>query len=255
MKMETVDVEMQRLVAGSLTTEQGDTILTFTEGASGVAESLCGSMAQGNSGSHASLCAWVHPDTMLATILHVQGRHTVFSPVRAYDTRAVYECTLDDLRLMGGYQSMVGALDGMRHYDRRQYGVPSHVRVSRVPALPLTDDEEMLLEALRDAIVDDYRLMVRLGDDECKYANDLLASDKLMSVLRVFDRLGDDMLPLASLAFAVEHSNAVMQVLWPYMRVVAHLDDIEQWGGEAAMACVMDWRGPHPRYDSRRLNH
>ncbi len=246
----SVCVEIERLVAGSLANEQGDTILAFTEGASGVAEELCTIMEQGNSARHASLCAWIHPGTMKVTILHVQGRHTVFSQVRAYDTRVVYECTPSDLRRMGGYVSMITALDGMRHYDERQYGMSPLVNVNRVPDSPLTEDEQTLLGALIEAINNDSRVMVALGDDECRQANDLLASPRLLSILRVFSHLSDDMLPLASLAFAVEHSCPGIQVLWPYMRLVAHFDEVEQWGEEAEKACMLDWRGPHLRKTS-----
>ena len=247
MKTDAVSVDVERLVAGSLTTQQGDTILAFTEGASDVAESLCTIMAQGNSTSHASLDAWIHPDTMRVTMMHVQGGHNVFSKVRAYDTRVVYECTPDDLRRMGGYASMVAALDGMRHYDHRQYAMNPTVTVNKVMAQPLTADEQLLLDTLQEAIIHDSRVMLRLGDDECRHASELLKSPRLLSLLRVFDRLGDEMLPLASLAFAVEHECQGMQVLWPYMRVVAHFDDVKAWGDEAGEACLMDWTTPELR--------
>ena len=244
MKTEAVSVEVERLVAGSLTTQQGDTMLAFTEGASDVAESLCSMMAQGNSTTHASLYAWIHPDTMRATIMHVQGGHNVFSKVRAYDTRVVYECQPFDLRRMGGYASMVTVLDGMRHYDHREYALDPMVRVNKVVAQPLTADEQLLFDTLQEAIIHDHRIMLRLGDDENRYASELLKSPRLLSLLRVFDHLDDDMLPLASLAFAVEHACPGMQALLPYMRVVAHFDDVKSWDDEAEGACIMDWTTP-----------
>lgn len=247
MKTDAVSVEVERLVAGSLTTQQGDTILAFTEGASDVAESLCSIMAQGNSSSHASLYAWIHPDTMRVTMMHVQGGHDVFSKVRAYDTRVVYECMPDDLRRMGGYASMVTVLDGMRHYDHRQYAMDPTVTVNKVMGQPLTADERLLLGMLQEAIIHDRRVMLRLGNDESRYASELLKSPRLLSLMRVFDHLGDDMLPLASLAFAVEHACQGMQALWPYMRVVAHFDDVKSWGDEAEEACIMDWTTPELR--------
>ena len=247
MNTDAVSVEMERMVAGSLTTRQGDTIMAFTDGVSGVAEDLCAIMAQGNSASHASLYAWIHPDTMRATMIHVQGQHTVYSQQRAYDTRAVYECMPNDLRRMGGYSSMVKAIDGMRHYDECQYAINPIVTVNPKPLQPLTEDEQILLDTLQMVIEHDTRMMLRIGDDECLYASDLLKSQRLLSILRVFDCLSDNILPLASLAYAVEHSCYGMQMLWPYMRVVAHFDDVETWGDEVNDACIMDWTTPKLR--------
>ena len=237
-----VTVSIQHLVRGSLSCEPGDKVLSATACVSQAMEQLCAMLDEGASNSHASFFVMTPLITGMPVIAHVQGAMTVFgNGVRHYATRAVYECETDDLEKAGGYYSLLPVLDGMRHYEKVEFDAPAERKVEVDGKRELTAHERALYEYMAYSIVHDTRLFIKLNEDECWRADDVRRSPRLAALLHAIDHLPPAWRDRASLAFSVECKEGPMQELLPDMRFIAHHDSIDEWGGEAAGACCLDW--------------
>jgi len=241
-------IHIAHKVMGSLTTEQGDTVLSYTRGVSQDAGSLCLLTGQGAPSGYASLYVLTHFRGGVLHIAHVQGNHTVFAGgVRNYATRAVYECTLGESDNVGGYLPILKSLDAMRHYDTPDYGASDVYHVEFAIPHALDADEQLLNAYIAYCLVHDVRLLIHLGADECLYADTVRQSPRLAILLRAIDHLPPLWRHRISLAWAVEYSCVAAVTLLHQLDIVAHTDDADHWTGADSKVLRIDWTGLHPQ--------
>ena len=234
----TIRIEHQ--VMGSLTTQPGDCLLSYTDGVSSTAEGACQLAAGTESTDYASWWMIADPMERMTRYIHVQAQYTKFGGVRAYNTRAVYECRHEDIVLVGGNAPILGSLDRMRLYDKPEYSALAERMViddSPVANLP---DLPVLSHLLLDCLNANHQVFIRLGDDEKFYADELRKSPRLLTLLRAIDQLPGQWPTMVSVAFGVESTSPFMQSLGTIFNVVAHYDDSNLWS-HSANACLIDW--------------
>ena len=244
--MSTTTIHIAHKVLGSLTTQQGDTVLSFTPGVSNAAQQLAMLSAAGAPAGHASFYVLPHARAGMLHLIHVQGDHTIFANgIRKYATRAVYECPLEETDRIGGYTPVVDALGAMRHYDTTDYNATDMHEVKVARKLRLNADELTLHAYIAYALTHGCRIFIHLGSDEQHYADELRQSARLEALLHAIDHLPPLWRHLTSMAFAVVSSCQAAQALEP--TIVAHLDDTAMWQG-TPNALFIDWTGDHPHW-------
>lgn len=234
-------------VMGSLANRPGDTLLACTDGVTPAANQLCMLTAMGAAEDHASLYLLPKEESGRLYISHVQGAHNVFAGgARRYATRAVYECSLDDSDLTGGYTPIIGSLDGMRHYDRQEYGASDIRQIETPPSNELAPDEKTIYSCIAHCLARGGAMAVKIGDDDRLKADDLRKSGRLAALLHAIDHLPPSWRHRASLSFAVEHGCTGAVALLQHVAVIAHFDDVRAWEADASFSLSMDWTGAHP---------
>ena len=244
-------IRIEHQVMGSLTTRPGDSVLSYTDGVSESAEALC-TLADGvESTDHASLWVLSEPQEPVARFIHVQAQYTRFGGVRAYNTRAVYECSHADVAEAGGYAHVLGMLDRMRPYEQPEYGVAAEREVP-VEVGGLSDDcaqdAALLRSCLLEGLATHCPVMIRLGADEMRYADDLRQSHRLLTLLQVIDELPQGWPSAVSVAFGVDSTSPFTQQFQHAFQVVAHFDDASLWDCPAGTV-VADWTGDRLKVD------
>ena len=249
--MSKTTIHIAHKVMGSLTTKQGDTVLSFTPGVTSAAQQLAMLAVAGAPADHASLYVLPHARAGMLHLVHVQGDHTIFANgVRKYATRAVYECPLEETDRVGGYTPVVNALNAMRHYEATDYNASDIHQVTFTRKHPLTPDEQALHAYIAYALTHGCRLFIHLGSDERRYADELRQSPRLEALLHAIDHLPSTWRHLTSMAFAVESTCQAAQTLQP--TIVAHLDETTAWKGADGTALLIDWTGDHTQWVGNR---
>lgn len=244
-----MNIKIEQKTFGSLTTEMGDGVLSYTAGISNAADQLGGLFRMSSSGSlsdeYSSFYMLNNPANGIHTLLHVQGGHTAFKGQgRSYDTRCIYEIAdaeMDSIDYL--HSPLLGCLRQMRHYDRREFGVDSDVQIELDSQPPLNDVEQLLLDLLTYGIVHNRQLFVRLGAADVFYAEKLLTAPKLRVLLRVIDALPKAMRRYASLGYALNSESMGTRALADQLQLIAHVDDINLWGNAIRSGLILDWQG------------
>lgn len=239
-----VVVEIQHLAMGALSTVQGDTTLSYTDGVSSAASDICALVADNAASDYASVYIIGSNATKGMTLLHVQGNHVVMgNGTRAYATRVAYECSEACIEDAGGYAPIIDVLDRMRLYNKQEWGVDANYTLTPKQQKDMTPEEATLFDAIRYCLENRCRLFVKLGDDEKMKADEVRHSRRLKTILNAIDRLQPDQRLEANLAFSTDAMAAA--TLLPAMRIVAHHDSISNWGQAAENAMIMDWTSPN----------
>ena len=248
-KMQTTakTIRIEHKVMGSLTTEQGDTVLSYTPGVSPDADTLCAMTAEGVAEGHAS---WLLlPRGNGACILHVQGVYTVFSGgLRSYATRAVYELSAADIDKAGGLVPVLPALRQMHPYKIRVPGSTPETMIPQVESHDLSQDAAALRLLMAYALVNQRRLFIRLGDDERQVGDEIRTSRRLTDLLAAVDSLPSSSRHRVGVAFSLEATEKGYRPLLTMMTVVAHLDPVEAWGDASENAVLVDWTDTRPAW-------
>jgi hypothetical protein len=246
-KMQTTakTIRIEHKVMGSLTTEQGDTVLSYTPGVSPDADTLCAMTAEGVAEDHAS---WLLlPRGNGACILHVQGAYTAFSGgLRSYATRVVYELSAADIDMAGGFVPVLPALHRMHPYEKRVPGTTPETVIPPVEPHDLSQEAAKLRLLMAYALVNHRRLFIRLGDDERQVGDEVRTSRRLTDLLAAVDSLPSPSRRRVGVAFSVEATERGYRPLMTMMTVVAHLDPVEAWGDASENAVLVDWTDTRP---------
>ena len=240
---------LQYKVMGSLTGEMGDGMLAYTDGVSAAADMLCTLFADTADHGYASMFFLTNPDARLYQTVHVQPAHVTFpGHGRAYTTRVVYETSLEQMARPGvSLAQMVEALDRMRLYDQRQPGGSPLTVDGMVAPQPLSDVETRLYQYIVYGIMHQRQLFIQLGPDE-RLAGDLLRrSARLNALLRAIDHLPPEVRPYVSMGYGVDSGSRGTIALFGQLMVIAHHDDISQWGNASTEGMVIDWTGEQLR--------
>ena len=234
-------IEVQHIVMGSLVNEQGDGVLSFTNGISDNANMLCSALAADACRSHASVCVLNLPTEETSILIHVQGDHVVFGGgTRTYTTRVVYECRHDVLSQCGGWFPLLPVLDKMRYYDHREFGTSADCWIEEDEMMPLTEHERHLLTLVEQGR-GERKVMVKLTDADQLYAEKVLLSPHLASLLRVTAHLMAERNEYLSFAFSVDADSGIANLLTPYLHVIAHNDPVERWVAKEGDDITVDW--------------
>lgn len=242
-----IRINVEHFVAGSPLNERGDGTLSYTAGVSPMAEQLAALFADKLPIDHALFFALVNPDTNLFTIMHAQGDYTRFEGQgRAYNTRIVYELTREAHATSGldrRLTPLVAALDKMRPYDTRVFGQPNDLTIDEtIGSAPLSLDEQLLHDVLIHAVVNNLQLYIHLGESDKQTGDNVRKSPKLQALLHAIDALPQGIRGYVSLGFSLEAATPVSQTLADHLLVIAHHDDIDDWG-DATRACIqVDWQ-------------
>lgn len=238
---------VENKVFGSLTNVQGDGVLAYSSGISAAADSF-GSLLTGTpqsplSDQYASIYFLQNPDNGLNTILHVQGNYTVFSGMaRAYDTRCVYEVSPQQFALINyRYTPLIAALDRMHRYNQHEYGVPNQLEIDDAATPALSPAEQWLHRMLVHSLVSGKRIFIKLGEGDRLTGDDIRRSPKLATLTHAIDSLPLAIRPYVSMGYSVDAASAASRALIAHLLVVAHHDDVQQWGPAAQGHITIDW--------------
>lgn len=246
-----IRINVEHFVAGSPLDERGDGTLSYTAGISQMAEQLAALFVDKLPTSHALLFALVNPDTNLMTIMHAQGDYTRFEGQgRAYNTRIVYELTRETHATKGldrRLSPIIAALDKMHPYDSRVFGQPNELTIDEtIGKAQLTPDEQTLHDVLVHAVVNNQQLFIRLGESDKLAGDNVRQSPKLQALLHAIDALPQGIRGYVSLGFSLIAETPVSQIMTDHLLVIAHHDDINNWGEAARAALQVDWQEAKP---------
>lgn len=230
----TLQVEYK--VMGSLASTPGDTVLTYTPGVSAQADVLCSWLNRGAEEHTTAFYAFVHPENGLLTLAFTQGAAVRFGSSRAYTTRSVFELTQEECMRQGWLLTpLVTALRTVQTEQHEEAATQAdhHLMVQDYATERLTEEERRLSQTIAQCVRKDKRLFIRLGEDE----------HQLPTLLHAIDALPDDLRRQVSLGFNVSSRCAASRMLAPYLRVIAHRDDLSGWSPQHDRIVMEDWRG------------
>lgn len=234
-----LSLHVERKVMGSLASTPGDTALAYTPGVSPQADVICSWLNRGAEDETTALYAFVHPENGLLTLAFARGAAIRFGSSRAYTTRSVYEIDDEEHARIGRLLTpLVMAMpplmaeDGENHQEEANLQVDNRLMVLDYTPAPLTDEENRLSHTIRQCIRQNKKLMIQLGDDK----------RQLLTILHAIDALPDDLRCQATLGYDVSGKCAASRVLAPYLRIIAHHDDLSGWRPQLASTIVEDWR-------------
>ena len=234
-----LSLHVERKVMGSLASTPGDTVLAYTPGVSPQADVICSWLNRGAEDETTALYAFLHPENGLLTLAFARGAAIRFGSSRAYTTRSVYEIDDEEHARIGRLLTpLVMAMpplmaeDGENHQEEANLQVDNRLMVPDYTPAPLTDEESRLSHTIRQCIRQNKKLMIQLGDDK----------RQLLTILHAIDALPDDLRRQATLGYDVSGKCAASRVLAPYLRIIAHHDDLSGWRPQLASTIVEDWR-------------
>ncbi|MBO4659069.1 MAG: hypothetical protein J5637_05555 [Prevotella sp.] len=241
-------LKVECMVMGATSITPGDTVLAFTPGVSSQADALCSWLGNGAEEQSTALYSFVHPENGLLTLSLTRGAMTRFGNMRSYAMRSVYEIDdVDHARISHRLTPLVTALPPLRQYDEPNQLAESHLVIpDEMPEAP-SSSETQLAETIAHCIKYQKRLFIRLDDKQRQSADNMALSSQLVTLLHAIDALPEDFRAKASLGFGVVSRCAASRILGPYLRIVAHYDDLSAWRTDPANTIIQDWRRGIPQ--------
>ena len=201
-------INIEHKIWGSLTDVQGDIVVSYTSGVSSQLDTLEAWVPSPVLfANYASLLGFLNPSSKRYTFVHTQGAHVNFpSNARQYATRAIYEIESNQmLKLQYDFESLLSSFPRMVRFSERNVGVNPEVDIKLLPKVLLSDQEQLLLSALRYSIFEDKQLAIVMSDTSKSVEENAVFEHPLLKMIaRVVDHLPINLRKFASFAFSID---------------------------------------------------
>lgn len=235
-----IDIKVQGAQSGS----QADSTLMFSKTVSPSNAEILNEVYRQNKCDYSSLCAFKSQYNDKYVLVHWQpGFENFENAGRFYCTRAMYEVAYEDF-CRCDLSSLISALPELEHFASPRYDVdPIEITVSESGSRGTAVDET-LKKYIWMAIASGKRLYIRMDKSEDCFANSLLSSKRLHSLLAALNALPDVVRHNVSFAFSLnaEFASKKGDGPFPGIWIVAYYPD-EAHAVDTSDGLVIEWKG------------